>query len=158
MGAPDADGAGGVGGGDPLAVGGEAGDGGGVGVVGVDGGVEGVVEAEDDDGPAVGVEDGAGPGLGVAGDEDPAAALRRGHARVRLRQLRHPSRERERLGRVWTDGWRSERGKWNLDLVRERGREREFRKAWDFIFYRLKRINVFRKKKEVKRIIKRKKG
>lgn len=102
VGAPDADGAGGVGGGDPLAVGGEAGDGGGVGVLGVDGDVERVVEVEDDDGSAVGVEDGVGPGLRVAGDEDPAAALRRGHARVGLRQLRHllerETRERERGG------------------------------------------------------------
>lgn len=104
VGAPNSDGAGDVRGGDPLAVGGEAGDGGGVGVLGVDGDVEGVVEVEDDDGSAVGVEDGVGPGLGVAGDEDPAAALRRGHASVGLRELRRHLLEREREIRACTDG------------------------------------------------------
>jgi len=85
--APDADAAGGVGGGDPLAVGGEAGDGGGVGVVLVGPGVEGRVEAADDDAAAGAVGDRVR--LRVPGQEDPTAALRRRRARVRLHQLRH---------------------------------------------------------------------
>lgn len=84
-GAPDPDGAGGIGGGNPFAVGGETGDGGGVGVVGVDGDVEGVMEVHDDHRSAIGVEHGVG--LGVAGDQNPTPALRRGHARVSLHQL-----------------------------------------------------------------------
>lgn len=84
---PDADAAGGVGGGDPLAVGGEAGDGGRVGVVRVGPAVERRVEAADDDAAARAVGDRLR--LGVPREEDPAAALRRRRARVRLLQLRH---------------------------------------------------------------------
>lgn len=51
-------------------------------MVAVDGDLEGVLEAHEDDGSAVGVDDGVG--LGVAGDQNPAAALRRGHASVRF--------------------------------------------------------------------------
>lgn len=51
----------------------------------VDGDVKGVLEAHDDHRSGVGVDDGVG--LGVAGDQNPTAALRRGHARVRLLQL-----------------------------------------------------------------------
>lgn len=57
MGPPDPDGAGDVGGGDPLAVGGEAGDGGRVGVLAVDLDLEGAVEVANHDGSAVAVED-----------------------------------------------------------------------------------------------------
>ncbi|KAL6209148.1 hypothetical protein ACLB2K_020091 [Fragaria x ananassa] len=63
-----------VGGGDPLAVGGESGDGGRVGVLDVDGDNERVVEVHDDNGSAVGVE---AIGFGVAGDQDPRRDLRR---------------------------------------------------------------------------------
>lgn len=87
VGPPDPDGPGHVGGGDPLAVGRVAGDGGLVSVLAVDVDVEGAVEVADDDGAAVAVEDGVG--LGVAGDQDPAAALRRRHAGVGLGELSH---------------------------------------------------------------------
>lgn len=55
MGPPDPDGAGDIGRGDPLAVGGEPGDGGWVSVLGVDGDVERLVEVEDDHRSAIGV-------------------------------------------------------------------------------------------------------
>lgn len=84
---PDADGAGDVGGGDPLAVGGVACDGDGVCVLAVDGDGEGVVEVADDDGSGGAVEEVVG--FGVAGDEDAAAAFRGGNARVGLREGRH---------------------------------------------------------------------
>jgi hypothetical protein len=84
---PDADASRGVGRGDPLAVGGETGDGGGVGVVLVGPGVEGRVEAAEDDAAAGAVGDRVR--LGVPCQEDPAAALRRRRARVCLHQLRH---------------------------------------------------------------------
>lgn len=87
MGPPDPDGAGDIRGGDPLAVGGEPGDGGGVSVLGVDRHLQGVVEAEDDDGSAIGVHNPVG--LGVAGDQNPPPALRRRHARVGLGELCH---------------------------------------------------------------------
>lgn len=85
--APDADASRGVGGGDPLAVGGEAGDGGRVGVLRVGPGVERRVEAAEDDAAAGAVGDGLR--LGVPRQQDPAPALRRRRARVRLLQLRH---------------------------------------------------------------------
>lgn len=85
MSPPDPDGAGDVGGGDPLAVGGEPGDGGGVSVLGVDGDVEGLVEVEDDHRSAIGVEDSVG--FGAAGDQNPPAPLRRRHACICLRKL-----------------------------------------------------------------------
>lgn len=66
VGSPNADGAGDIGGGDPLAVGGVAGDGDGVGVFAVDGDLERVVEVADDDGAGGAVEDVVG--FGVAGD------------------------------------------------------------------------------------------
>lgn len=101
--APDSDAAGGVRGGDPLAVGGEAGDGGRVGVVRVGPGVERRVEAADDDAPAGAVGDRVR--LRVAPQEDPPPALRRRRARVRLLQLRHfylsPSLL---LGLIWEIG------------------------------------------------------
>lgn len=85
--APDADSTGGVGGGHPLAVGGEAGDAGGVGVLGVHGDVEGAVEVPDDHGPAVAVGDGVR--FRVTGDQDATAALRRRRAGVDFLQQRH---------------------------------------------------------------------
>lgn len=57
MGAPDPDGAGDVGGGDPLAVRGVPGDGGLVSVLGVDSDLEGAVKVADDDGSAIAIED-----------------------------------------------------------------------------------------------------
>lgn len=54
-------------------------------MVPVNGHVEGVLEVHHDHRSAVGVDDGVG--LGIAGDQNPTAALRRGHARVRLQQL-----------------------------------------------------------------------
>lgn len=85
--APDANGAGGVARGHPLAVGGESGDGGGVRVFGVDGDVKGAVEVPDNHGPAVAVGDGVR--FRVAGNQDATAALRRWHAGVGLLQRRH---------------------------------------------------------------------
>lgn len=66
MGAPDPDGARDVGGGDPLAVGGEARDGGLVRVLTVDGDVEGAVQVADDDGSAIAIQNRVR--LWVAGD------------------------------------------------------------------------------------------
>lgn len=66
MGPPYADGAGHVGGGDPLAVWGVSSDGDGVGVFAVDGDAEWVVEVADYDGSCGAVEDVVG--FGVAGD------------------------------------------------------------------------------------------
>uniref|UniRef100_A0A2P2J6L4 66 kDa stress protein-like n=1 Tax=Rhizophora mucronata TaxID=61149 RepID=A0A2P2J6L4_RHIMU len=85
VGPPDPDSAGDVGRGDPLAVMREAGDGGLVAVFAVDGNVKRVVEVEDENRAMASVEDGVG--LGVAGDQDPPATLRQGHARIGFRQL-----------------------------------------------------------------------
>lgn len=87
MSPPDPDGAGDVSGSDPLGVGRVPGHSGLIRVLAVDGDLERAVEVADDDGAAVAVEDRVG--FGVAGDEDAAAALRRRHARVGLRELRH---------------------------------------------------------------------
>lgn len=82
MDAPDPDGAGDVGGGDPLAVGGEAGDGGVVGVLAVDGGLERSIQVADDDGSAVTVEDRVG--FRIARYQNPSAPFCGGNARVGL--------------------------------------------------------------------------
>jgi len=74
MSPPYADGAGDVGGGDPLAVGGVTRHRDGVGMFAVNGDLERVLEVADDDGSPGTVENVVG--FGVAGDEDAAAALR----------------------------------------------------------------------------------
>lgn len=81
-GAPDADDAGAVARGDPLAVGRVAGDGDIVGVLGVNGNLEGAIKVPDNDGSAVAVKDGIW--FRIAGDQDSPAPLRRRHASVRL--------------------------------------------------------------------------
>jgi len=74
MSPPNADGAGDIGGGDPLTVGRVTRHCDGVGMLAVDGDLERVLEVADDDGSPGTVEDVVG--FGVAGDEDAAAALR----------------------------------------------------------------------------------
>lgn len=87
MGPPDSDGAGDVGGGDPLAVGGVARHRDGVGMLAVHPHLQRVVEVADYDRSARAVENVVR--FGIAGDEDAATALRGGCARVGLRECRH---------------------------------------------------------------------
>lgn len=82
MGPPDADGAGHVSGGDPLAVGRVAGHRDRIGVVAVDGNLKRVVEVADDDGSGGAVKNVVG--FRVAGDEDAAATFGGGYTSVGL--------------------------------------------------------------------------
>lgn len=81
---PDADGAGDVGGGDPLAVGGVTRHRDRVGMLTVYGDLERVLEVADDYGSTGAVQNVVG--FGVAGDEDAATALGGGCARVGLQE------------------------------------------------------------------------
>ncbi|KAJ1381271.1 WD40 repeat-like protein [Sesbania bispinosa] len=77
-----ADGVGDVSRGDPLAVGGVAGDGDGVGMLAVDEDLEGIVEDADEDESGGAVENVVG--FGIARDEDVAATLSGGNTGVGL--------------------------------------------------------------------------
>nr|GMD35639.1 hypothetical protein DEO72_LG9g3547 [Ipomoea batatas] len=101
-GAPDADDAGDIARGDPLTVGGVAGDGDIVGVLGVDGDLERAIEAPENHGSPVAEKDGIR--FRISGDEDSPPTLRRRHASVRLLQLRfHAAQHCETLSKLAGD-------------------------------------------------------